>query len=680
MPEHDIATALGFPTLFLFLVPLVLSGIHNALRRNHIIYVSIDEDGIGGPPPANLAVAVELAGRAVRSLQVTKSLQHLVDAILITMHENLHPTDTLPQRIIEWGSWLARTEVKIILTPYLNTSKWGWVEKEKNSQDYSLRVLLDLAELTDPSFFTSPSFYRVGVEHFQMCFVVTVLHELTHLLTKFAFPYTITPKVPGSILQFGEAGAGFEYKMFGGQVGCEWDAGHTGDFTHLRGLFIHTLETRQDYMLEIEDIKKFIDTIINPTRYTTVSFDLTNKTPSSTEANRIRTIGEWERTRRIGNERKPLVDLFPEAANTKAEELYSSPYPPLPPSPPPGRERPPQHPSRSLSTPPRHLRRSPHPFHTFLPSHPALGDISTVAPFVDGHVFPSSRALDPHISLDNVRKAAAASLPRKNTCKSAKTRASPFTCTRIFEGLFRAHVPETRESYGAGLLHSSIFCEPEGIGESARMPTDRFFLAASVADSFGTRNWFNGLHLWHGFNDVVWHGGELAHGAHTAAWPVTTEVTVVSVNCSSAARASSRLWDTYRSTRISLSVSNGHRTLGGECFLTGLDADLCPVVAFDNHERINHHPPLDTPLFAYCSASGWMHLAKDVFLHVSSVVFKIAQLNLVFGQRYRIGGSLDSPPRLEHILPTRAWDARIAKFASTDGHRDPVDSSSLSVN
>ncbi|KAJ7131354.1 chaperonin 10-like protein [Mycena epipterygia] len=117
------------------------------------------------------------------------------------------------------------------------------------------------------------------------------------------------------------------------------------------------------------------------------------------------------------------------------------------------------------------------------------------------------------------------------------------------------------------------------------------------------------------------------------------------------------LRDTCRSTRVSRSLVNGRavrsihlvwtkttQTAGGECFLTavlGVDADLCPVVAFDNHERVNFAPPPDTPLFAYRSSSGWTHLTKDIFLRRSSAVFTSSQLDLVFGHSYRIGGSLE---------------------------------------
>ncbi|KAJ7197617.1 hypothetical protein GGX14DRAFT_574091 [Mycena pura] len=67
------------------------------------------------------------------------------------------------------------------------------------------------------------------------------------------------------------------------------------------------------------------------------------------------------------------------------------------------------------------------------------------------------------------------------------------TVVVVFEGLLLTHVLETRGSYGAGLLRFYQFCDHEGIGESARMPVNRFFLAAFVADAIGksVRNWLH---------------------------------------------------------------------------------------------------------------------------------------------------------------------------------------------
>jgi hypothetical protein len=352
-----------------------------------------------------------------------------------------------------------------------------------------------------------------------------------------------------------------------------------------------------------------------------------------------------------------------------------------------------------------------------------------------------SRNSDPRDALADVRKAASHSLPYKKARKAAQknlltpsmyrphvpadrrllfwTTPHSFASqgaledagishalqSKIFEGLLMTHVPETRESYGAGLLRFSQFCDREHISETARMPADRFLLAAFVADAIGScsgkcvRNWLNGLRLWHIFNDAVWHGDEgwlpaLKKSAdkggisfkcpprgpimreHMRAYRASLDLDSPR-GASSWSSALTAFWgcrrlgellirsmakfcllrDTCRSTRISLSVANGRDvitihivwtkttgSLGGECFLTavlGDDADLCPVWAFKNHLRVNHSPPPNTPLFAYRTPAGWQHLTKDDFLRSSSAVFRAARLDLVFGHSYRIGGSLE---------------------------------------
>ncbi|KAJ7239269.1 hypothetical protein C8J57DRAFT_1452751 [Mycena rebaudengoi] len=340
--------------------------------------------------------------------------------------------------------------------------------------------------------------------------------------------------------------------------------------------------------------------------------------------------------------------------------------------------------------------------------------------------------------------------------------------SRIFEGLLQSHVPETHESCGAGLLRFHQFCDREGIDESARMPADRFLLAAFVADAIGTcsgkciRNWLNGLHLWHTYNDAPWHGDDgwlpalkksadkggirfkrpprgpitpahlrsyrasldLSSPLGAASWSAALTAfwgcrRLGEVLIRSAAEFST-LRDTCRNMRISSSQVNERAVLsmhlvwtkttssqGGECIFTavlGADANLCPVWAFDNHSRVNHTPPADTPLFAYRSSSGWTNLVKDAFLHASSAVFRAAELDLVFGHSYRIGGSLEllaagvAPEvimklggwsslcfliywrRLQQILPlaiTRAWDSRIGEFARTHGHAADADTLSF---
>ncbi|KAJ7686497.1 hypothetical protein B0H17DRAFT_940379 [Mycena rosella] len=433
-----------------------------------------------------------------------------------------------------------------------------------------------------------------------------------------------------------------------------------------------------------------------------------------------------------------------------------------------------------FSRPPPPLSAPPsarHPSHSvpyvLVDSSGKLPDLSP-AHFVDDHILASTRASLPHNSLLDVRHATALSLLAKvarrpakhNKLSSSEFRlhvpadcrvllwTSPHSLAahsamqdvgislswqrRIFETLLLTHVTETRESYGAGLLRFAQFCNREMIGESARMPADRFLLTAFVADAIGScsgksiRNWLSGLRLWHLFNDAPWHGDEgwlpaLKKSADRSGiafkrpprGPITREhlrAFRTSLDLGSEFGAAawsvalSAFWGCRHLGELLIRSASKFSTLHDMCRSTHIsrsrvDADLCPVAAWDNHERVNHTPPPDTPLFAFRSSLGWKPLTKDIFLRVSSTVFKSGQLDLVFGHSYRIGGSLEllsagvAPEvvmkiggwsslcfliywrRLEQILPlaiTRAWDARIRDFATAHGH--PVNINSVSFD
>lgn len=77
---------------------------------------------------------------------------------------------------------------------------------------------------------------------------------------------------------------------------------------------------------------------------------------------------------------------------------------------------------------------------------------------------------------------------------------------KIFKKLLSATMDVTQQSYGAGLLSFTQFCDCEQISESLQMPASVILLASFIADSIGTctgqciHNWLNGLHLWHLYN------------------------------------------------------------------------------------------------------------------------------------------------------------------------------------
>ncbi|KAF5375850.1 hypothetical protein D9615_008190 [Tricholomella constricta] len=70
----------------------------------------------------------------------------------------------------------------------------------------------------------------------------------------------------------------------------------------------------------------------------------------------------------------------------------------------------------------------------------------------------------------------------------------------------------TRQSYGAGLLRFTQFCDRLHISETLHMPASDALLSAFVADAAGSysgntvHNWLHGLRAWHVLNRAEWHG------------------------------------------------------------------------------------------------------------------------------------------------------------------------------
>ncbi|KAJ7229155.1 hypothetical protein GGX14DRAFT_617079 [Mycena pura] len=247
-----IVTAMSLP-----LVPFLLLGRTFSPHSNlHFLYVD-PEDSTRVALPARLQDAVTLASDSLKALQVSAALQFCIDSIIVTILTSLTPGLPTPSHIQQWRTWLHNQRINIIFSPYLNLTRWGWVNKEdtpENRVDFTLSILTDLAELTDKT----REGYPLTVEYFRFCFVITALHELTHLLTKFAFPNAITPIVPGTILSFGEAGEAFELQMLGGRLVCEWDKEHVTDFKHLRNLYLH--RDGMDYPIPISQYLTSIQT------------------------------------------------------------------------------------------------------------------------------------------------------------------------------------------------------------------------------------------------------------------------------------------------------------------------------------------------------------------------------------------------------------------------------------
>ena len=82
--------------------------------------------------------------------------------------------------------------------------------------------------------------------------------------------------------------------------------------------------------------------------------------------------------------------------------------------------------------------------------------------------------------------------------------------TRIKEVLQETYAPNTRSSYGTGLLVFHIFCDHKEIDEEHRAPIDRTVLSSFISTLAGTygggtiRNYVYGIRAWHIIHGTKW--------------------------------------------------------------------------------------------------------------------------------------------------------------------------------
>ncbi|KAL1745836.1 hypothetical protein HDZ31DRAFT_62708 [Schizophyllum fasciatum] len=86
--------------------------------------------------------------------------------------------------------------------------------------------------------------------------------------------------------------------------------------------------------------------------------------------------------------------------------------------------------------------------------------------------------------------------------------------TSVFRQALAGLEPSTRESYGAGLMRFTVFCDANDIPEYMRMPTSTLLIAAFVAQFPGAltdssvKNYLSGLQMWHVLNNAPWHSND----------------------------------------------------------------------------------------------------------------------------------------------------------------------------
>ncbi|KAJ7512468.1 hypothetical protein B0H11DRAFT_1951348 [Mycena galericulata] len=284
---------LGVIGIFLFtyftLCVLFRSAVQRLRPSSNISFYSVHrEDGYMHAPLApegRFRFAQRLGVDCFKSLRTNLRLQQIMYEILHRMAGSLYsPGRQSLDRIKQWPSWVASSPLRVVFHPYIN-QPWGCVKVVEARNNFTIRVLLDLAELTDE---TRPS-YHLSVDHFRFCFVTTIFQQAANLLMEFVSPHAATSQIPGSTLYFGDAGEDFEHQMLGGKLVCEWDRGHVADLGHLRCLYIRDFANGQDYPLDSADIKSFLDKIENPTPLTSFAIDLSGKEASIAQADRVRT-------------------------------------------------------------------------------------------------------------------------------------------------------------------------------------------------------------------------------------------------------------------------------------------------------------------------------------------------------------------------------------------------------
>lgn len=87
-------------------------------------------------------------------------------------------------------------------------------------------------------------------------------------------------------------------------------------------------------------------------------------------------------------------------------------------------------------------------------------------------------------------------------------------CENYFRVLNEAVETPTKETYGAGILRFTQFCDKNKIPEKDRMPASPVLLSAFLSAYAGKtsgssiKNWMSGIAMWHHFSNAPWLGDE----------------------------------------------------------------------------------------------------------------------------------------------------------------------------
>ena len=274
---------------------------------------------------------------------------------------------------------------------------------------------------------------------------------------------------------------------------------------------------------------------------------------------------------------------------------------------------------------------------------------------------------------------------------------------RIRQVLEEAYAPNTRSTYGTGLLTFHMFCDIKEIEERHRAPIDSTVLASFISTLAGTygggtiKNFVYGIRAWHIIHGAQWRtedsqlqtlltaGKKLAppesKKKEKAPWTIEylTKIcqgldpndprdAAVLACLTTAFWGTARLGEVtvpkldgfdplkhpkvtdiehdvpdrqgFKETIIWLPWTKAARETGEKIFWAKQDGVFDPKAALANHLRINDPPP-DNHLFAFKHKDGRRPMTRSIFLSRVNKIASQNQLPKIPGHGIRVGSTLE---------------------------------------
>ena len=275
--------------------------------------------------------------------------------------------------------------------------------------------------------------------------------------------------------------------------------------------------------------------------------------------------------------------------------------------------------------------------------------------------------------------------------------------TRIQEVLQETYAPNTRSTYGTGLLIFHIFCDHKGISEEHRAPVNQTVLSSFISTLAGTygggtiRNYVYGVRAWHIIHGTEWKvndneveallkaGNKMtpkeARQKEKEPWTVKYLTSICEKldrrnpkDTAIHACLTTAFWGTARLGEVTVPNLNGfdpalHITImnvqhdvrdrnnleetvifvpwtkaakekGEKIFWAKQEGIVDPQDALRNHLAINN-PPADGHLFAFKQGSEMRPMTRSIFLTRIGNIVKTNKLPKLPGHGIRVGSTLE---------------------------------------